>query len=122
MTNALSAAEEAFLIEGLEDWIGLWRFVRDARDERPSATADEIRELVMPTVRKLVAGGYIRPGRLTDERPGFTEWQEGADEAVERIDSEWRALGRDPNIPDICWFTNTELGNRVARKILSRDA
>ncbi len=110
--------EEDFLIEGLDDWIGLWRFARAIRDRAPNATVDEVRERAMPSVRKLVQGGYMRPGRLTKERPGFSEWNLDPQEAVERIDREWRQLGRDPNIPDICWFSNTELGNEVADRLL----
>ncbi len=106
----------SFLIEGLDDWIGLWRFARLVRDERPGGTADEIRECAMLMVRELVVGGYVRPGRLTEDQPGFSEWDEDAEEAVARIDREWHALGRDPNIPDICWFSNTELGDRAARE------
>jgi len=109
----------SFLVEGLDDWIGLWRFARLVRDQLPGGTADEIRERAMLMVRELVVGGYVRPGRLTEDRPGFLEWDEDAEEAVERIDREWRQLGRDPNIPDICWFSNTERGDRVAREFLT---
>ncbi len=117
--SELDDVERDFLIEGLDDWIGLWRFARSVRDERPDGTSDEVRERSMPMVRELVVGGYMRPGRLTEDRPGFSEWEEDAEAAVERIEREWRELGRDPNIPDVCWFSNTELGDRVARESLA---
>jgi hypothetical protein len=40
------------------------------------------------------------------------------EDAINRIERAWRNLGHDPNIPDICWFSNTELGDQVARDLL----
>jgi hypothetical protein len=116
--SELSDRELDFIVEGLDDWIGLWRFALVARDERPDATAEEIREQTLPMLRRLVIGEYMRPGALTEDAPGFVPWDESGEEALTRIDREWRALGRDPNIPDICWFENTQHGDQVARELL----
>jgi len=116
----ISPTEEAFVVEGLEDWVGLWRFARAIRDRDPDATTDAVRSASVLMARNLVVGGYMRPGHLTKDPPGFSEWTEGPEESVDRIDREWRDLARDPNIPDICWFTNTEKGNRAAREIIAR--
>lgn len=110
----VDAVERDFLVEGLHDWIGLWRFARGARDDMPSPTDDTVRDTAMIWVRRLVLGGYMRPGCLIDADPGFEPWDLDASAAVERICDEWRALGRDPNIPDICWFENTPTGNALA--------
>jgi hypothetical protein len=114
----LNDREREFLIEGLDDWIGLWRFARAARDDQPAATVDAIREQTLPMIRKLVVGEYMKAGALTEDAPGFVPWNEQGEAAVARIDEEWRALGRDPNIPDICWFENTPRGDQVARELL----
>lgn len=119
---ALGDHERTFLIEGLDDWIGLWRFARSARDELPAATADEVREYGMAMVCNLVLPGYMRPGQLTNSAPGFREWEYRPDRSVILIDQRWRALGRDPNIPDICWFANTPSGDEVARQLWARRA
>jgi hypothetical protein len=114
----LNDREREFLIEGLDDWIGLWRFARAARDDQPAATVDAIREQTLPMIRKLVVGEYMKAGALTEDATGFVPWNEQGEAAVARIDREWRALGRDPNIPDICWFENTPRGDQVARELL----
>jgi len=114
----LDVVERELLIEGLDDWIGLWRFARDTRDENPEATGDEIRERAMGRVRRLLVGGLMRPGKLEQDRCGFSEWGLSTEDAINRIERAWHELGHDPNIADICWFSNTELGDQVARDLL----
>jgi hypothetical protein len=46
----------------------------------------------------------------------FVPWQLTIPEALARIEREWRALGRDPSLGDICWFNNTPAGNERARQ------
>jgi hypothetical protein len=116
----LDVTEREVLVEGLDDWIGLWRFAAAAREAAPRASVDEIRHLAMRSVRKLVNRGYLRPGRLVQNSPGFEVWELSPSEALDRIDREWRDLGRDPSIPDICWFTTTEAGDRAARALVGQ--
>jgi len=53
----LDSADGRYLVEGLADWIGLWRFVRDARDGDPGATVEAVRKAAMPLIRRLVLDG-----------------------------------------------------------------
>ena len=66
-------------------------------------SADSRRELGMRLVRDLVMNDRLVPGFLTDAA-GFDPWPLDPPAAVARRDHEWRQLGMDPNVSDICWF------------------
>jgi hypothetical protein len=36
---------------------------------------------------------------------------------MDRISREWSDLGKDPNILDICWFSNTAAGDEAGRQV-----
>lgn len=84
-------------IEGMR--VEEWKFVE------PEAA----REAGRRVVSELVKGGYIRAG-VPRGREDFIPWRLSADEAVERIEHEWKALGREPNISEVAWFDITGKG------------
>ncbi len=112
----LSSLEQDLLVIGLDDYVGLWQFVWVLRHTGTPESVD-VREQVLESVRRLLEGGYTQPGRLLDDG-AFAPWSSAADDSVRRIDREWQALGRDPNIPDICWFSNTAAGDELARSLM----
>jgi hypothetical protein len=113
----LTELERELLVEGLGDYVGLWEFASWLRTHEPSATDEEVRRKATEAVRRLVVGGHMSPGALTDGG-GFSPWTSDAGESLQRIDREWRALGRDPTIAEICWFSNTPSGDALARELL----
>jgi hypothetical protein len=113
--NSLSDTERAVLVEGLDDWVGIWSVVREVREQEGRLADEEVRRRVVDLVRRLSEGGYIRIGHPTAEGD-FRAWGLTASEAAERIVSQWGALRRDPDIGEICWLENTDLGDRAARQ------
>lgn len=49
----------------------------------------------------------------------FVSWRLAIPDVLSRIEREWRILGRDPSVGDICWFNNTPAGNERAQRSVS---
>ncbi|HEY5314622.1 MAG TPA: hypothetical protein VIK18_18965 [Pirellulales bacterium] len=91
---------ERILAECEDDYVGLWsilRQVREARYPQPKA-------VTLALLRYLLSTGIIEAGE-PDASGGFQVWKTSADETMSRIGSEWSALGHDPDLGDIAWFT-----------------
>jgi hypothetical protein len=108
------------LIEGAQtDTVGLWAVLWEIKQLMPSGSPDEIRRATLTAVRDALAGGHVVAGQFADhdvETVAFSPWNVSADEAVARIDREWAALGREPNLGDIVWFVAPDLLPLTARK------
>ena len=68
----------------------------------------EIRRCTLEVIRGLMARG-VYPGDYTMEGlqrgEGFQFWSGEPDELLKRIEAEWIALGKTPNLAEpICWF------------------
>jgi len=113
---ALDPIQRELLLEGLDDYVGLWEVARDLRRFLGELPPEKIRELAMMKLRPLLQEGLILPG-FPAEGGEFAAWDCDVDEAIDRINAEWRQLGRDPNVWEICWFKNTEKGDALARTI-----
>ncbi len=109
----LNEIQHAFLVEGLDDYVGLWQWVARVRRRCPDLEGDAVRAKVLELAGALMHQNAIRAGALARDG-GFDAWELPPAEALERIEREWIELGRDPNIPDICWFINTEHGDALA--------
>jgi hypothetical protein len=90
------------------DHVGLWEIVRAVQDDLGSATAEETRELSMGFVRCLLKERGMLVGHPAPDGRDFLSWGLPADQAISRIEREWSALGRDPNIGEVAWFTSAE--------------
>lgn len=101
------------LAEGLDDYVGLWEVAWMLRRSMSEATSAEIRESALAVLRPLLTARLIEPGAL-EEGGGFRAWGCSAQEALARISREWSTLSHDPNIGQICWFSNTTAGDVVA--------
>jgi hypothetical protein len=113
--RTLAEIRQELLAEGRDDYVGLWEFAWILRRSKPSCTDDEIREVALEVLGPLLSKGLMEPGAL-QENGGFLAWTCTPEEALARIDKEWRALGQDPNIGEVCWFSNTSAGDEVARQ------
>jgi len=111
--RALADIRQELLTEGRGDYVGLWEIAWILRRSQPSYTADEIREAALEVLGFLLCGGLMEPGIL-QENGGFLAWKCTPEKALARIDKEWRALGQDPNIGQVCWFSNTSAGDKAA--------
>jgi hypothetical protein len=96
-----SLAEECY-----EDHVGLWRIVNAVRFDLGSTNPSETRALTLRLVRTLLHERGMQVGQPAADGRHFIPWGLSPDQAVSRIDHEWSALGRDPNIGEVAWFTS----------------
>lgn len=109
-------AEKEILLEGLDDYLGLWEFVFSVRDESDIEDAGEIRRRTLGLARGLLDEGLAKPGFPTSDGR-FEVIEASAEDIIVRISREWDELGREPDIGDIIWFRLTDEGRKVARDV-----
>ena len=97
---------ESLVEECREVHVGLWRIVKAVRLDLGFTAPEEVRAAALGLVRTLLCERGIRAGFPAADGRNFLPWELAADQALSRIDEEWRALGRDPNIGEIAWFTS----------------
>lgn len=112
--NLLACVNE-ILLSGLDDWIQASEVDSVARTVGGAATEAEVQQLSLEIIRKVIKDGLMEVGDVTAQ--GFHAWDLSADDALERIEREWKALGRNPNLGEICWLSNTEEGDKRARRL-----
>ena len=91
-----------------EDHVGLWRIVSAVRFDLGSSNPTEIRAMTLRLVRSLLHERGMQVGHPAPDGRHFVAWDLPADQAVSRIEREWSALGREPNIGEVAWFTSPE--------------
>jgi hypothetical protein len=92
---------ESFYNEAHDDYVGLWQIFR--RTHNRLIESDVADTQTLEIVRALIARGLLA-GNLTKDG-GFEPWEEEQPDAVvNRVQREWRQLGRAPTIDDIAWF------------------
>jgi hypothetical protein len=95
---------ESLVEECRVDHVGLWEVINAARYDLGASTPAETQATALQLVRSLLDRGmYI--GFPAADGKGFVPWDVSADGAVRRIEQEWSALGREPNIGEVAWFT-----------------
>ena len=115
MTDLQDALDEV-IVRGLEDWLMAASVVSVAIHTAGAETDDEVRDVSVALIRRLLEDGLVRAGDVTDS--GFEPWDLPVDAAMERVEREWNALGALPNLGEVCWLDNTEEGERRARELL----
>jgi hypothetical protein len=96
---------ESLVEECHEDHVGLWRIVNAVRFDLGSSNPSETRALTLRLVRRLLLERGMQVGHPAPDGRRFVSWELSPDQAVHRIEQEWAALGREPNIGDVAWFT-----------------
>lgn len=108
MRQEFKALIEGYKEEAKGDTIGLYQIISRMKKDFHAQKETEIRDLTLEFVREMLANGFeaIDPPYL---RNGYHRWEnQDPDYVINRIKTEWQALGRIPNIPDIVWFGRTE--------------
>lgn len=109
------------LAECKEDHVGLWEVVWSTRfllnrEEPPGgdkdhAAQEDVRRMTLRVLKELLEEGLVQAGFPAPDGRGFQPWPMPPSEVVARVQSEWDALGREPNIGEIAWFTTTVAGD-----------
>ena len=98
--------------EGQSDVVGLWTVLWQVRAELPSLTVQEAKAATLEVIRDALDRVEVVVGEFREqdfETTSFICWQTPVPDAIRRIDSEWVALGRDPNLGEIAWFVAPRL-------------
>lgn len=99
---------ESLVEECQEDYVGLWRIVNAVRFDLGSADAAQTRAMTLRLVRSLLQERGMQVGWPAPDGRRFLPWDLTSEHAIHRIENEWAALGRDPNIGELAWFTSAE--------------
>ncbi len=83
--------------------LGLWWIADDVRALMPCACEETVIHETLEVLRPLLEEGALRAVDLLADGI-FKPWPGTADEQLKKIESEWRALGSEPNIGDVVWF------------------
>lgn len=110
----LDACVRDLLIAGADDWVNIPEVAWIAKSVGGANTLDEIREASLQIIREVVSKGLMIAGDVLVDA-GFRRWELTPAESIARIEREWRAFGRKPDMGDICWLANTDEGNKQAK-------
>jgi len=97
---------ESLVEECHEDHVGLWEIVNAVRFDLGAVTPGDTRELTLRLVRSLLQERNMQVGHPAPDGRHFVAWNLPPDQAVSRIEKEWSALGREPSIGEVAWFTS----------------
>lgn len=83
------------------DYIGLWEVIKDIkRNIQPEP--GNLKSVTLEFVATMMSSGFVA-GRSRGRK--FEQWRDQRiEKVIERIDREWSALGREPNIGHIVSF------------------
>ncbi len=103
---------------GCDDWVDACEVASIALHEGEAKSQDEMRELSLESIQRVVRQGLMYLGDLT--REGFRKWAGPTEECLARVEREWKALGRGPTLGEICWLQNTSKGNELGEELHGR--
>ena len=96
---------ESLVDECRADHVGLWEIVNAVQFDLGCENPQQIQALTLQLVRDLLSKRGMQVGHPTPDGRQFVSWDLSSDEAVSRIEQEWSALRREPNIGEVAWFT-----------------
>jgi len=100
----LNPVRARWLVEGVESDIGLWWLADDIREVVGRDTdEEEIRRLTLLALKPLLEAQQLQVVQLFEDG-SYEPWSGSADTQLRRIETEWRGLGRMPQIGDVAWF------------------
>ncbi len=99
---------ESLVEECHEDHVGLWEIVNAVRFDLGPVNPVQTRAMTLQLVRSLLHERGMQVGHPAPDGRHFVSWGLPPEQAVSRIEKEWSALGREPNIGEVAWFTSPE--------------
>jgi hypothetical protein len=94
-------------VECHEDYVGLWTVPWHFQNVYNIADEPLRREQSFKVIECLLALPDIGVGQFRPNEEVFEFWDIPTSDALKRISDEWDALGHEPNLGDIAWFTST---------------
>lgn len=109
------------LDRGLEDILQLSEMASVARRHLSGSPSEaEVMQVTTEIIGELMDAGYAIVGNVAKDDVGvlyICSWGLGSAGTIKRIEDEWRALGRPPNLGDVCWLELTESGRAHALSV-----
>lgn len=104
--SAIASIKKDLFLACEEDWVALWKITWEIRNASGrNFNQEKLREITLEIVAELLASGKIEAGWPT-AAGGWEPWNLSPAAVIARIEAEWDALGKDPNIgSEIVWFT-----------------
>ena len=94
--------------EALEDYVGLWTIPWHFREMFGVGDEQARRSESFKVIERLLKFPDIGIGQFRDKDLVFDFWNLSPLDALNKIAIEWNALGHEPDIADIGWFTSKD--------------
>lgn len=111
-------ARNELLDRGLDDILQLSEIAWVARRHLGGSPSEaEVMRATTETISELMDAGWTIVGDVAKDDEGvlyISSWCLESAETVKRVEDEWRALGRLPNLGEVCWLELTESGRAHA--------
>lgn len=117
LESGIESLKKDIVADTVEDYMDLSFYVALVEEAFGVSDPSGLMFYTAAIVHSLLEEDLVRAGELTGE--GFFAWEEDAADAVERILTAWRELGRAPHLWEIVWFEATEKGAAYAEEVLS---
>jgi len=113
---------DEILVQGLQDYLELAAIISIAHFEVGIPFGPQMIARVSQSIESLVDQGFAIVGNIGKRTsdPLITPWPGNAEEIRDRLVSEWKALGRRPNLGDVCWLSLTQLGRKRGYELQSQ--
>lgn len=104
------------LEEGLDDWVQVWQIASLVVEVAGVFEPIAVRRLGLQVIRYLLESHLMEVGDVNEV--GFKRWEMPLDKSLAAIESDW-PTDRIPTLGDMCWLSNTELGDSHAKIVLT---
>jgi len=108
----IAVIKRALVEEAQSDVVGLWAVLWRVKNELPSLSLEEAKAATLEVIHDALSREEIVVGEFggeDKETTSFIPWQASLTDALLRIEREWVALGREPNLGEIAWFVSPRL-------------
>jgi hypothetical protein len=115
------AIRNELLDRGLDDILQLDEMTSVARRHLGGSPSEaEVMQAMAETIGELMDAGHAIVGDVAKDDEGvlyISSWSLGSADTIKRIEDEWCALGRPPNLGDVCWLELTKSGRAHALSV-----
>jgi len=108
------------VMRGCDDWVDACGVASIAINIGHAKSVEEIRDLSLKMIREVVQQGLMEIGDLPQNGQRLELWPMTPQECLDRVEREWDALGRNPNLWEICWLQNTDKGKTMGEELFKQ--
>lgn len=108
------------LVRGLSDMLQLDEMASVARRHLGGSPSEaDVMRATTEVIGELVGSGYAIVGDVVRDEGllCIRSWGLSAADTIKRVEDEWRALGRPPNLGEVAWLELTDAGRAEARTV-----